>query len=373
MVDTAGNAYIAGATFSNDFPTAVGAYRSTRSVLDKGAGYLTKLNPTGAGLLYSALLGGSERDGASGVAIDSGGGIYVLGDTRSGDYPTTPGAYQQTNHALAAQGYNAFLAKLSAIPIFPDFNRDNYSDLILQNPSTNAIACWFMQAAVKFGDASFSQSPSTEYTVAGVGDFKGNGVITLVLQSKVTNGIVLWYSGGGANNTDIFSGDFVDATPAAGWKVVGVGDFNQDGKSDLVFQNQTTHQVAFWLMDGPHYLGGLVSPHTPLAGWQVVGVGDFNGDSAQDLVFQNQISGQIALWYLQGTTYTGGTVLASHPAAGWKVVSVGDFNADGSADIVFQTPFSGQAVVWYVKSGVFNGGETLSQTVPTGWKIVGPR
>ena len=371
-VDSGGNAYITGSATTSYFPTTIGAFQRMPAFFNESACFLSKLNPAGSRLLYSTLLNGSKQEGGAGVAVDSVGGIYVLGGTLSSDYPTTPGAFQRTNPALGSNAPSAFVTKMSAIPIFPDFNRDNYSDLILQNPSTGAIASWFMQAVVKFGDASFSQSPPTDYALVGVGDFNGHGGLTLVLQSSITNRIAFWY-GSGTNSTDILNGDFVDRVPDAGWKVVGVGDFNGDGKSDLVFQNQTTNRVAFWLMDGPHYQGGMVSPHTPLGGWQMVGVGDFNGDSFQDLVFQDRATGHIAVWYLQGTTYTGGTVLPSHPAAGWKVVSVGDFNADGSADIVFQTPFSGQAVVWYVKGGVFSGGETLSQTVPTGWKIVGPR
>jgi hypothetical protein len=375
-VDSAGNAFIAGYSHSPDFPTTLGAFqRGNHGGAGAANAFLTRLNSFGTALLYGTYLGGSfSGDGgesATGIAIDSSSNVYITGNTKSTDFPLTPGAFQQVKKSALGVD-SAFVTKLSSIPIYPDFNNDGNTDLLIQNASTGAIASWYMQGSQWTGGAFFSLTPPVEYALVGVGDFSGNGANTLVLQSRTTNQVAFWYTGG-TNYATIPGGHFLNLTPASGWKVVGVGDFNGDGKSDLVFQNQSSNQIAIWFMNGYLYQGGVLLPFTPPVGWTIAGVGDFNADGFSDIAFQNQTTGQIVLWYMNNTTYAGGTLLTTVPASGWKVVGVGDYNGDGSADLLFQNQTSNQAAVWYLKNGAFAGGDVLSLAPPAGWKIVGPR
>jgi hypothetical protein len=114
-VDTSGNAYVAGHTESTDFPTTSGAFQRTfgGSGFYAGAifgdGFVTKLNPTGSGLVYSTYLGGNGFDEAQGIAIDPSGNAYIVGGTRSTNFPTSA-ALQST-----LTGYvSAFITKLNA-------------------------------------------------------------------------------------------------------------------------------------------------------------------------------------------------------------------------------------------------------------------
>ena len=105
-VDSSGYAYVAGWTWSGDFPTR-GAYQgSNRGNSDA---FVTKLSADGASLVYSTYLGGSNIDTQSGVgiAVDSSGYAYVTGYTGSTNFPTR-GAYQGSNRG----SYDAFVTKL---------------------------------------------------------------------------------------------------------------------------------------------------------------------------------------------------------------------------------------------------------------------
>src|SRR5205823_6554294 len=84
-VDSAGNAYVTGATASTDFPTAV-PFQATSGGGDDA--FVTKVNPTGSVLLYSTYLGGNGLDGGYGIAVDSAGNAYVTGATASTNFPT---------------------------------------------------------------------------------------------------------------------------------------------------------------------------------------------------------------------------------------------------------------------------------------------
>lgn len=108
-VDAAGAAYVAGSTTATDFPTTAGAFQTAYTPVPLIAlgyppchAFVTKLNPTGTGLVYSTLLEGSGQDGVSGgVVVDAAGDAWVTGWTRSADFPITTGALQSSHSAGA--------------------------------------------------------------------------------------------------------------------------------------------------------------------------------------------------------------------------------------------------------------------------------
>jgi hypothetical protein len=117
-VDSAGNAYVAGNTFSTNFPTTLGAFQpacASAVHCAKGFGFVTEFNPTGSGLVYSTYLGSFvpgkcsncfPYNSANWVAVDRLGSIYVTGITESPGFPTLNAP--QPN---IAGGYDAFVAK----------------------------------------------------------------------------------------------------------------------------------------------------------------------------------------------------------------------------------------------------------------------
>ncbi|HEV2352564.1 MAG TPA: choice-of-anchor D domain-containing protein [Terriglobia bacterium] len=110
-VDSAGDAFVGGTTTSPNFPVTSGAFQAqckTSSTQGCNSGFVTKLNPSGSGLLYSTYLGGTGASPPActsgspvgtqpnGLAIDSAGDAYIAGSTGVTDFPTTPGAFEAT-------------------------------------------------------------------------------------------------------------------------------------------------------------------------------------------------------------------------------------------------------------------------------------
>ena len=110
-VDSAGNAYVTGHTFSSDFPVTPGAFDTTNIRYDV---FVAKLDPTGSSILYATYLGGFEEpfggftDMGFSIAVDTAGNAYVTGITSSPDFPVTPGAFDTTYNGRE----DAFVAKL---------------------------------------------------------------------------------------------------------------------------------------------------------------------------------------------------------------------------------------------------------------------
>lgn len=101
-----GGIVIVGSTNSTDFPTASPTQSALSGPQDS---FVTKLSATGNAISRSTYLGGAAYDEARGVAIDSSGGIVVAGSTNSTDYPVLSG-YQSTNHGA----YDAYVTRFTS-------------------------------------------------------------------------------------------------------------------------------------------------------------------------------------------------------------------------------------------------------------------
>ncbi|MCI0461054.1 MAG: SBBP repeat-containing protein, partial [Gemmataceae bacterium] len=78
-------------TLSVDFPTVNPVQGGYSGASD---GFIAKVNRTGTVLVYSSYLGGQFADEPADIAVDARGNAYVVGETGSADFPTTPGSYQ---------------------------------------------------------------------------------------------------------------------------------------------------------------------------------------------------------------------------------------------------------------------------------------
>lgn len=105
-VDTTGNAYVAGETYSTDFPT-VDPIPNVQAPMENA--FVTELNPTGLVIVYSTFLSGSGGAAAGGIAVDASDNAYVFGTTSSTDFPTV----NPIQATLAGSG-DVFVAKISA-------------------------------------------------------------------------------------------------------------------------------------------------------------------------------------------------------------------------------------------------------------------
>ncbi|MBA3266843.1 MAG: SBBP repeat-containing protein, partial [Acidimicrobiia bacterium] len=115
-VDPPGNAYVTGTTTSNDFPTAGPPLQGTPSRPDDTAAFVTKVDPDGRSLLYSTYLGGTGDDHGTAIAVSLAGDAYVVGDTRSSDFPISRGFQPRagTPADAATVAPDAFVVKLPA-------------------------------------------------------------------------------------------------------------------------------------------------------------------------------------------------------------------------------------------------------------------
>ncbi len=139
---------------------------------------------------------------------------------------------------------------------------------------------------------------------------------------------------------------------------VASGDFNGDGKIDLVTANGTANTVSVLLGNGDGTFRPGVDYYTAGINPSAVAVGDFNNDGKIDLAVTNQISGSAIILLGNGD---GTFQLAVSLAAGASplALAAGDFNNDGNADLVIGGSL-GWRVLFGNGDGTFSAGSTAS-------------
>ncbi len=108
-IDSSGNVYLGGYTYSTDFPPAGGFDATFGGGMAIADAFVTKVTAAGS-LVWSSYLGGTGTDIAYGIAVDSSGNVYVAGSTSSSDFTTTASAYDTVYNG----GGDAFVTKVNA-------------------------------------------------------------------------------------------------------------------------------------------------------------------------------------------------------------------------------------------------------------------
>ncbi len=225
-VDKEGDTYVAVETTATAAPgdqTTAGAFQPTYPGGSYET-YIAKLNPGGTALIYATYLGGSTYDTPSDIALDASGDLYVAGDTRSTNFPTTPGAFQASNAGGVNPGdrstnWDTFVTKLNATGTEPIYST------YLGGSGFEQMAGLALDAS---GDAEVvGQTYSTDFPTANAIQPTLRGISDAFVTKLNTTGTALIYStylgGSGADSAYAVAVDSAGNTYVAGY--TGSADF----------------------------------------------------------------------------------------------------------------------------------------------------
>ena len=180
-----------------------------------------------------------------------------------------------------------------------------------------------------------------------IGDFNGDGRADVLSSNGQEIRIALMTANGGFGATTFVGGH------SSGWTIVGVGDLDGDQRSDVIWHNATSGELYYWTMGGASIIGGRGGAFLP-PGHSVRAIGDFNGDGRADVLSSNGQEIRIALMTANGSF--GATTFVGGHSGGWTIVGVGDLDGDHRSDIIWHNATSGELYYWTVGGVSINGG-----------------
>lgn len=365
-VDAAGNLYVAGQSWSANYPTTTGAYDTSFNGSTVDA-FVTKLDPTGSRRIYSTYLGGSTGgssgyvgwDTVTGLMVDTSGGVVLSGYTYASNFPVTSGAFQSKRGGGNTDGFVTRLDATGAKLSFSTYLGGSDSD------AAEGVALAADGSVVVTG-----YTYSTNYPVSSTAYQKTNrgwaDAVVTRLASTGASAIFSTYLGGSAGSGGSY-GDF--------GKAVAVG---ADGS---IYVAGHTLSTDFPVSSGAYQLTRRGSYDGFLA--KLSGGGDtllystYLGGTGMEVISGLAVDKGAGAWVVGSTTSTDAPVSSTafqkaHAGGTYDVLlSRLDTSKNGSAGLVFSTYLggSGQDMSRQVRVDRYNTafltGGTQSKNFPT--------
>ena len=266
-----------------------------------------------------------------------------------------------------------------------DFFGDGYASPLIFNSATNSLGIWAeplnpTSAPGALGYFTAATLPKG-YEFAGVGDFNGDGVSDVLLWSpSQQSGLILTLHG----TTLVPLRQIRPTTGASNWRVAGIGDFDQNGVSDVLFRDDNgTLEILYLSSEATLGVMDLLptqltysatplfktnNPSLPASGefnssWHVVDVGVLNRYAS--IVWADDL-GEIGITQFQYPSEKPyGNVIAVLPA-GATIRGAADYNGDGSVDLLLRNSSTGSVSFWYLN---YFGGDYYQPAPATGVAI----
>lgn len=273
----------------------------------------------------------------------------------------------------------------------------NMSDILWYNSATGKIQIWFMEGnkVVKrpmvLGEDGSDLAIGLPWSIVGAGDFNQNGNTDILWHNADTGHSQIWFMDGHrvGRRATALAEDGSALSVGLPWRIVGVGNFNQDAKADILWHNGATGHAQIWQMDEHRVVrratvlgedGKALAVGAP---WRIVGAGDFDQDGKADILWHNADTGHSQIWFMDGHKVSRrATVLGENGSAltvglPWRVVGIDNFSQDGRADILWHHIDTGRAQIWQmdghrvVRRPMVIGEDGQVIEVGQPWRIVG--
>ena len=236
-----------------------------------------------------------------------------------------------------------------------DFAGNGNSSILWRDTSGN-LAMWQMNGPAIQGVTTYNPVPST-FHVAGTGEFNANGMGDILFEDPAGNLSISFMNGSQITSTQFL------ATLPSGWVIAGT-----DRRAAIFLRNTVTGDVGVWVLKGTTIAQQVDLGSVPL-NWTIAGIGDFDGNGSSDILWQNT-AGDVGIWLMETdpnlVKILSAQVLGTVPAK-WSIAHTGDYSGSGKADVLW-VDNTGNVAAWFMNgtsiSAVVNYGN-----IGTSWAV----
>ena len=253
-----------------------------------------------------------------------------------------------------------------------DLNGDGKHDALLRHVHTQRwryVPLDGRQALSGSGGAALSSNE--DWRVAGVGDLDGDGKDDVLLRHADTH---RWYFYPMDGRRVLGGRGGVPLTTNAAWRLAGLGDLNGDGRDDVLLRHRDNHRWHYYPMDGRRVLDGKGGAGlTTTAAWRFAAIGDYDGDGREDVLLRHANTRRWYFYPMDGRKIRPGRGAAGLTAnAAYALAGVGDLNGDGKEDVLLRHVDNGR---WYYSPmngrKLASGRGAANLTADRAWRMAG--
>ena len=251
-----------------------------------------------------------------------------------------------------------------------DFNNDGRADVFWRNSMTGENYIYPLDGTAILGTEGYTRTVADQnWQVAGIGDFDGDGRGDILWRNFATGENYIYLM----NGTSITAEGYLRTVADQNWTVVAVADFTGDSKDDILWRNIATGENYLYPMNGLAIAAGEGYVRTVAdQNWTVVGAGDFDGDTRADVLWRNASTGENYVYFMNGAAISGEGYIRTVASQDWQVVGVGDVNADARADIFWRNVATGDNYIYPMNGLAILPGEGYTRSVTDlEWHVAG--
>ena len=275
-------------------------------------------------------------------------------------------SFNEQQKAMMLEAVDAFLAKGEQTSV-ADENPDGPTiatdylygpGFIVTDISTNPVKekimskIWLTAFAVKdYGEG---------WSIIGTGDFNGNGTTDVLVANPTAASDTVGLIGYWENNEDwTLIGGY-----SPEWSVIATADFDGNGTTDILWRNSfvgddgnTYNAYCTWIVDND--ANWRMVSASDAAEWDFLCTGDFDGDGTKDIAMINA-AGVVDVWRVVDGVMQSDSVLSVVDTSVWEFFSVGDFDDDGTDDIAWRSADGTTYGYWQIRDGQLAAWEASS-------------
>lgn len=244
-----------------------------------------------------------------------------------------------------------------------DFNNDGIADILWRNEFTKEMRSWTMNGGNLYSAISFFPSFNTgsdNWEVVALGDVNGDGITDIIFRDLFAGYNRVWIMSAAGNAISRSTIAFYPQFGSTSWRVIGVGDSNNDGTEDLFFHNTADGTVRIWEMDTNGNRESVCFIPPKILGYEAQAIADFDGDGDADIFWRKASVGTHRIWLMENCAVDTVVTPPNRSGTTINVVGAGDFDNDGTDDVLWVDTDDNSQTIWRMLSGTYNSLGTLS-------------
>lgn len=255
-----------------------------------------------------------------------------------------------------------------SISVVNDFNGDLSGDMLFRDTETNQWTIYQLaNGEVSESFVKDGMSARTSWQFSGSGDFNGDGRTDVLIRNAVSG---QWYIYN-LNGNSFVSRGYAAIPDAETVEVQAVADFNNDSYADVLVRSEVTGEWIMTLLNNLTVVDELSPPMSKVLSWNIVAAKDYDGNGSSDILIRNASSGSWYIYLYEDTDIISrGYITSLTEDLTDEIQTTGDFNGDGKVDVLLRNTETRQWSIIYMNGRTPHGTGGIPLTTSTVWDFL---